>query len=161
MARIPQVKKPDFFSPGLPARNYNDIFLAMARNLFILARRDWPRQGKIWSNSSPMCPGEENFIFFFLPTTPRQDLSWIFSCRDLASPQKLPNRQAFVCHLPGGSFIIVFQVASLTYEWVQLVRQYSSIHALQSCIQQLIGYPASQVPSRRRTPTWSRTIRSR
>ena len=33
-----------------------------------------------------------------------------------------------MCHLPGGSFIIVFQVASLTYEWVQLDNTVQYMH---------------------------------
>ena len=72
-----------FLCQQVPGRNYNDIFLTMARNLYILvrictfwwefvhfsenlyilARQDWPDEEK-WSNSSPVCPGEENFWIF-------------------------------------------------------------------------------------------------
>ena len=57
-------KNVDFFCQQLPARNYNDIFLAMARNLYILARQVWPWQAKM-------------LIFF--------------SHCDLAPPQTLPR----------------------------------------------------------------------
>ena len=37
-ARIPGVEKRIFSRWGIPAKNYNDIFLAMVRNLHILVR---------------------------------------------------------------------------------------------------------------------------
>ena len=94
-----------FFRQQLPAKNYNDIFLAMARdlhilvrNLCILARRDWPFEEKFGVTPCRSVPAT-NFLEFFLANNPRWNLSWIFSCLNLAPPETSPNLRGLVTTL--------------------------------------------------------------
>ena len=78
-----------FFSPTTPGKE----LVHFGENLYILATQDWLLGGKIWSNSSPMCPREKNFFELFLANNPPTRLELNFfssgSCTATNKPPRL------------------------------------------------------------------------
>ena len=61
-----------FFSPTTPGKE----LVHFGENLYILATQDWLLGGKIWSNSSPMCPREKKIFELFLANNP-PNKTWV------------------------------------------------------------------------------------
>ena len=76
---------------------HGEEFVHFGENLYFLVKWHWPQWGKIWSNSSPVCPGEENFFIFSHQQSPSETWVEFFSHRDLALSQTLSNRRGLDC----------------------------------------------------------------